>query len=62
MRTIHTMLAEPHNDAEAILEMEEARRIRATRDAQLTPSERLARVHELCRQLASIRLVPTSER
>lgn len=33
------------------------RRARARRDAALSPSERLARVHELCRQLAAIRRV-----
>ena len=38
-------------------EADQARLARAERDAALTPSERLARVHELCRQLAAIRPV-----
>jgi hypothetical protein len=62
VRTIHTMLAEPQNDAQAVLEAEDARRLRAIRDAQLSPDERLARVHELCRQLASIRPARVRER
>jgi hypothetical protein len=49
------MVVQSHTDEEAILEAEEARRARARRDADLTPAERLARVHELCRQLSSIR-------
>lgn len=40
---------------EALREAEEARALRARRDAALSPAERLARVHELCRQLAAIR-------
>jgi hypothetical protein len=56
------MVVEPQTDEEAILEAEEARRVRARRDAVLTPAERLARVHELCRQLSSIRPLSESER
>ena len=41
--------------AEAIREMEAARTERARRDAALTPTERLERVHELCRQLSALR-------
>jgi hypothetical protein len=52
-----------HQDQEqAIREAQEARQARARRDAQLSPAERLARVHELCRQLSSIRPVAQSER
>jgi uncharacterized protein (DUF1786 family) len=43
-------------DADAVREAEQAREIRARRDAALTPSERLERVHELCRQLAALEL------
>ena len=43
--------------AELATEADEAREARARRDAELTPSERLERVHDLCRQLASIRPV-----
>lgn len=42
-------------DELAVREAELARALREQRDAALTPSERLARVHELCRQLAAIR-------
>ena len=46
----------PENvDEDAVREAEEARVIRARRDAQLTPEERLQRTAELCRQLALIR-------
>jgi hypothetical protein len=45
---------------EAVREAEEVRAIRAERDRQLSPEERLRRVDELCRQLASIR--PVGER
>jgi hypothetical protein len=38
-------------------EAELVRAARARRDASLTPSQRLERVHELCRQLAAIRPV-----
>jgi len=43
-------------------EADRARAARARRDAALTPSERLARVHELCRQLAAIRPVGDDQR
>ena len=42
-------------DEDAVREAEEARAIRARRDARLTPEERLQRTAELCRQLALIR-------
>ena len=48
-------------DEDDIREFEEARAIRARRDAELTPSERLERVHELCRQLAAIERVTPQE-
>jgi hypothetical protein len=47
---------------EAVREAEEARLLRARRDAALTPAERLARVHELCRQLSTIRPVAKPQR
>lgn len=40
---------------DAVREAEAVRRRRAEREAALTPSERLERLHELCRQLAAIR-------
>jgi len=43
-------------------EAEEARELRESRDAALTPAERLARVHELCRQLSTIRPVSKPKR
>jgi hypothetical protein len=46
-----------HDDQQAVREAQEARAFRAARDAALSPEERLARVHELCRQLALIRPV-----
>ena len=49
------MDATPFELDEAVREAEEARRLRALRDAALSPAERLERVHELCRQLAAIR-------
>ena len=49
-------------DADAVREAVEARAVRARRDAALTPSQRLERVHELCRQLAAIRPVTAAER
>src|SRR4051812_38981387 len=52
----------PQSDAEAIREAEENRAIRARRDAELSPEERLERVHELCRQLAAIRPAQSQER
>lgn len=56
------MDATPEDLAEAVEEAEEARRIRARRDAALSPAERLARVHELCRQLSAIKPVTTPDR
>ncbi|MGI8781991.1 MAG: hypothetical protein ACR2L8_17815 [Solirubrobacteraceae bacterium] len=56
------MPAEPSDPDEAAREADEARRLRAHRDAALTPAERLARVHELCRQLAGIRPVARHKR
>jgi hypothetical protein len=50
------------DDEEAVREAEQTRRVRARRDAALTPAERLARLHELCRQLSSIRPASQSER
>ncbi len=44
------------SDAERVREAEAVRRARLERDAALTPRERLERVHELCRQLAALRL------
>jgi hypothetical protein len=52
-----------HDDqamADAVREAEEVRTLRAERDRQLSPEERLRRVDALCRQLASIR--PVGER
>ena len=43
--------------AELATEMDAARAARAERDAARTPTERLERVDELCRQLAAIRPV-----
>lgn len=60
--TMRNMAANPSESDEAIREAEEARRLRARRDAELSPAERLARVHELCRQLSAIRPVPEPER
>jgi hypothetical protein len=45
---------------DAVREAEEVRALRAERDRQLSPQERLRRVNALCRQLASIR--PVGER
>jgi hypothetical protein len=56
------VVAGNQDQAQAIREADEARRTRARRDAQLSPAERLARVHELCRQLASIRPVAETKR
>lgn len=50
------MADESYTDEDAVREAQESRRLRAERDAQLTPSERLERVHELCRQLAQLKL------
>jgi hypothetical protein len=53
----------PHDDQamdDAVHEAEEVRAVRAERDRQLSPEERLRRVDALCRQLASIR--PVGER
>jgi hypothetical protein len=54
--------AESRDLDEAVREAEEARLLRARRDAALTPAERLARVHELCRQLSTIRPVTKPKR
>jgi hypothetical protein len=45
---------------EAVREAEEVRALRAERNRQLSPEQRLRRVDALCRQLASIR--PVGER
>ena len=44
-------------DELAVREAEEARELRAARDAAMSPTERLERVAALCRQLALIRPV-----
>ena len=49
------MQTESFADADAVREAAEVRVRRAERDGALTPSQRLERVHELCRQLAAIR-------
>lgn len=46
-----TDVPEPYDP---IAEQEEARRARASRDAALTSSERLERLHDLCAQLATM--------
>jgi len=46
-----------YTDEEAVREAEAVRVARARRDAALTPSERLERLHELCRQLAHLKPV-----
>ena len=51
------MPGSPYTDDEAVREAEAARTARACRDAALTPSERMERLHELCRQLAHLRVV-----
>lgn len=51
----NAMETESFTDADAVREAEEVRTRRAERDAALAPSQRLERVHELCRQLAAIR-------
>lgn len=51
-----------YTDADAVREAEEARALRARRNAELSPAERLERVHELCRQLAEIKLIGPRER
>ena len=56
MRVAVEQRLENVND-DAVREAEEARAIRAQRDANLTPEERLQRTAELCRQLALIRPV-----
>ena len=52
----------PQSDADAVRDAEEARATRARRDANLSPTERLERVHELCRQLAAIEPMSMQER
>jgi hypothetical protein len=54
--------SEPLDLEEAAREADTARETRARRDALMTPAERLARVHELCRQLASIRATADADR
>jgi hypothetical protein len=54
--------SEPQSDADLVKEAAEVRALRARRDAELSPEERLERVHELCRQLAAIRPVSPQER
>jgi hypothetical protein len=49
------------SQADAVKEAEEARALRLRRDAELSPEERLERVHELCRQLAAIEPVSPQE-
>ena len=55
-------IAEGYTDDDAIREADEARAVRARRDAALSAAERLERVHELCRQLAAIERVSPPER
>ena len=43
--------AEPYDP---VAEQEEARRARARRDDELSPAERLERLHHLCAQLATM--------
>jgi hypothetical protein len=50
-----------NSEAEAVREAEAARALRLRRDAELSPEERLERVHELCRQLAAIEPVSPEE-
>lgn len=47
----------PEELEELAVEADELRRARWRREAAMTPTERLERVDELCRQLADIRLV-----
>lgn len=54
--------AETYSEADAVREAEAVRAARAARDAALTPSQRLERVHELCRQLAAIRPIASTEK
>ena len=49
------METESFTDADAVREAAEVRVRRAERDGAQAPSQRLERVHELCRQLAAIR-------
>jgi len=49
-----------YTDEDAVREAEMVRAARARRDAALTSSQRLERVHELCRQLAAIRPIRQS--
>jgi hypothetical protein len=44
-------------ETEAVREAETVRAVRAKREAAMTAAQRLEHVHELCRQLAAIRLV-----
>lgn len=52
----------PQTEEEALAEAALVRDLRARRDAELTPTERLERVHELCRQLAAIEVARPPER
>jgi hypothetical protein len=54
--------AETYSDADAVRDAEAVRAHRAAREADMTPSERLEHVHELCRQLSAIRPVAPAER
>jgi hypothetical protein len=51
-----------YSDDDRVREAEMVRAVRAKRDAALTPAQRLERTHELCRQLAAIRIVGPLER
>ena len=52
----------PEDGYDPLAEQDEARRARAERDARLTVSERLERLHRLCAQLATMTPVPRAER
>ena len=54
-----TVMSRPaaFTEADAIREAQQVRAERAKREAAMPPSQRLEHVHELCRQLAAIRLV-----
>ena len=61
LRSMKRMADASYSEADAVREAEAVRAARAARDAALTPSERLERAHEICRQLSAIRLVSPSE-
>ena len=46
--------ATPGEPYDPVAEQEEARRVRRRRDDELTPAERLERLHHLCAQLATM--------